>query len=50
MFQRNIDELFHRLTNVFGIANDILIEGFDNIGRYHDETMDKVLEICRKPT
>ena len=31
MFQRKIDELFQGLPNVFGIADDILIVGFDEL-------------------
>ena len=46
--QRKIGELFHGLHNVFGIADDILIAGFDDFGRHHNEIVDKVLEICRK--
>ena len=48
MFQRKIDTLFHGLPNAFGFAYNILIAGFDDLGRDHDETVDKVLEICRK--
>ena len=48
MFQRETEEMFHGLRNVFYIADDILIAGFDDLGRHHDETVDKVLEICRK--
>ena len=33
MFHRRIDELFQGLPNVFGIANDILIAGLNNMGR-----------------
>ena len=29
MFQRKIDELFNDIPNVFGIANDTVIAGFD---------------------
>ena len=46
--KRKIDELFHELPNVFGIVHDILITDFDGLGRVHDETVDKVLKICRK--
>ena len=48
MLQRKIDEMFHGLPNIFGIADDILIAGFDDPGRDHDERVDKVLEICMK--
>ena len=49
MFQRKIDELFQGLSNVFGIADDILTPGFNNMDRDHDATLDKVLRICRQP-
>ena len=48
MFQRKIDKLFNRIPNVFSIADDILIAGFDELGRGHDATLDKVLRICRQ--
>ena len=48
MFQSNIDKLFQGLPNVFGIADDILIAGFDDMERDHDATLDKVLKICRQ--
>ena len=38
-------DMYHRLPNVFGIANDISIAGFDDLGRDHDETVDKVLNM-----
>ena len=47
MFQKNIDGLFNGMSNVFAIAVDILIAGFDEQGRNHDVTSDKVLGICR---
>ena len=49
MFQRKIDELFQTLLNVFGIADDILIAGFNDLGKDHDVTSEKVLRISRKP-
>ena len=48
MFQIKIDELFHAISNVFGIADDILIAGFDELGKDYDVTLDKVLRICRQ--
>ena len=41
-------KMFHELPNVFCIADDILIAGFDDLGRDYNEMVDKVLEICRK--
>ena len=48
MFQRNIDELLHELHNVFGITDNILIAGFEDLGRDQNDTEKKVLEIYRK--
>ena len=48
MLQKKIDELFSGMPNVFGIANDILIAGIDKQGKDHDETSDKVLQVCRQ--
>ena len=36
------------LSNLFGIADDILIAGFIDMGRDHDATLTKVLTICRQ--
>ena len=44
MFQRKMNKLFHGLSNVFDIADDILITGFDDLGRDHNE----MLEMSRK--
>ena len=48
MFHRRTDQLFQGLLNVFGIADEILIAGFSDLGRDHDATLAKVLRICRK--
>ena len=50
MLQRKIGELFQGLPNVIGIVDDILIAGSDQLGRNHNETVNKVLQICRKAT
>ena len=42
MFQRKTDKLLHGLPNVFAIADDILIAGFDDLCRDNDETVEKV--------
>ena len=47
MFQK-IDELLKGMPNVFGLADDILITGFDELGRDYNATLDKVLRICRE--
>ena len=33
------------MPNVFGIAADILIAGFDDQGKDHDAALDKVLRV-----
>ena len=43
MFQWKIDEIFKDLPNVFGITDDILIVGYDNDDKNHDNTLWKVL-------
>ena len=32
---------------MYGIVDDILIAGLNDMGRDHDATLDKVLRICR---
>ena len=48
MFQKNIDKLFSVMPNIFIIAEDILIASFDEKNKDHDETLDKVLRVCRQ--
>ena len=48
MFQQRIDELFQGLPIMFGIADDIIIVGFNDMGRDHDATLSKVLKICKQ--
>ena len=48
IFQKKIEKLYHGLPNVFSMADDTLTAGFDEIGRYYDATLDKVLRICRQ--
>ena len=47
MFQQKIDKIFKDQPNVFGIADDNLFVGYDNDGKDHDYTLQKVLQICR---
>ena len=42
MFQKRIDELCRDLQNVFDVADDISIAGFNEEDRGHDETLHKV--------
>ena len=48
MFQKKIDEIFSGMPNVFGITDIILIADFDEQGRDHIATLDRVLKICRQ--
>ena len=42
MFQCKIDEIFNDMPNVFGIADDILVIGYDIDGQDHVKTVYKV--------
>ena len=44
MFQHKIDEIFSDIPNVFGIADDILVIGYDKNGADHDAAIHKVLQ------
>ena len=48
MFKRIIDKIFGELLNVFGIIDGILVVGYDNAGRDHNNTFERVLLICRE--
>ena len=43
MFQCKINEIFNDMPNVFGIADDILVIGYDKDGTDHDDAVYKVL-------
>ena len=43
VFQKKIDELFNDIPEIFGITDDILIAGFDAVGRDHDTWLEQVL-------
>ena len=47
IFQHKIDEIFNDIPNVFGIADDILVIGYDKDGADHDEAVNNVLRWCR---
>ena len=47
MYYRKVDEIFKNVPNVFGIADDILVAGYDIDGKDHDKMLQKVLQICR---
>ena len=47
MFQhKKMNEMFKDIPNVFGIAEDIFIVGYDADGRFHEKTLRQVMEIC----
>ena len=46
MFQCKIDKIFNDMPNVFGIADDILVIGYDKDGADHDEAVYDVLRWC----
>ena len=48
MFQKKKDKLFNWMPNVFSIADDILIAGFDELGKDYNATPDKLFSICRQ--
>ena len=43
MFQHKIEKLFNDMPNVFGIADDILVIGYDKDGADNDEAVYSVL-------
>ena len=47
MFQQKIDEIFNNMPNVFGIADDILVLGYDKDGAEHDTAVYNVLRHCQ---
>ena len=48
MFQCKIHEIFRDVPNVFGIADDILVIGYDKNGVDHDAAVHKVLQRCEE--
>ena len=48
MFQHKIDEIFKNLPNVFDIADDILVVGYDTDGKDHEEMLWQVIQVCRQ--
>ena len=47
MFQWKINEIFKNLPTVFGIADDLLVVGYDSNSKDHDEMLWQLLQICR---
>ena len=48
MFQHKIDEIVSDMPNVFGIADDILVIGYNEDGTDHDTAVHKVLWQCKE--
>ena len=48
MFQHKIDEIFSDMPNIFGIADNILVIGYDEDRADHDATVHKVLRLCKE--
>ena len=40
--------IFNDMPNVFGITDDTVVVGYEDDGRDHDDTVQKVLQRCRK--
>ena len=48
MFQHKIDEIFNDMPNIFGIADDVLVIGYDEDGADHDEAIYSMLKQCQE--
>ena len=46
IFQRKINKIFNDIQNIFGIADDILVIGYDKDGADHDKAVYNVLSQC----
>ena len=47
MFQCKIDEIFNDMPNVFGIADDILVIGYNKNGADHDKAVYSMVRWCQ---
>ena len=47
MFQCKIDKIFNDMPHVFGIADEILVIGYDKDGAHQDEPVYSVLRQCQ---
>ena len=47
MFQHKIDKIFNNMPNIFGIADDILVIGYDKSVADHNEAVYSVLRQCQ---
>ena len=48
MFQCKIDEIFNDMPNIFSIADDILVIGYDEDGTDHDKEVYSVQRHCKE--
>ena len=48
MFQWKIDEIFSDMPNIYGIADDIWVIGYEDNGTYHDTVVHKVVQRCEE--
>ena len=48
MFQRKVDETFGDIPGVTGIADDIVVVGYQEDGKDHDANLKAVLERARE--
>ena len=48
MFQHKTDEMFRELSDVIGMNDEILIEGYDAEGKDHDIMLSQIMQICHK--
>ena len=52
LYRRHVPEkinlIFQELPNVFGIADDFIVVGYDSDGTDHDTALHRVLQIYRK--
>ena len=48
MFQCKIDKISSDMANIFGIADDILVIGYNKNGADHDAVVDKVVWRCKE--
>ena len=47
-FKEKKDKIFKDLPNVFDVADDILVVGYEYYGKDHDETLCRVLQMYRQ--
>ena len=50
MFQRKINEIFNDIPNIFGIADNILVIGYNKDGADHNKAVYNVLSQCQDVT